>query len=219
MKRLLIGFAVVLVLGLAVVYLAGLGVFGNAMHAGKPDARAIASEVVEQRGAAVHEAAVAIGVEEPKQILFGDLHVHTTFSFDAFTASLPMAGGDGAHPVADACDYARHCSALDFWSINDHDLTLTPRAWTETIESIRQCTPVAENPEQPDMVAYLGWEWTQVGSVPDNHWGHKNVILRDLEDDKIVARPITADLPGVGETLRPSTLLLGVLALGEYSGG
>src|SRR5262245_11285716 len=156
MKRLLIGFAVVLVLGLAVVYLAGLGVFGNAMHAGKPDARAIASEVVEQRGAAVHEAAVAIGVEEPKQILFGDLHVHTTFSFDAFTVSLPMAGGDGAHPVADACDYARHCSGLDFWSITDHDITLTPGMWQETIDTIRQCNAVAGSAENPDTVAYLG---------------------------------------------------------------
>src|SRR5262245_6982552 len=219
MTRLLRRIAVFLVLGFALVYMAGLGVFGKAMHAGKPAARAIAGEIVGTRASAVEDAARAIGVEEPKQILFGDLHVHTTFSFDAFTMSLPMAGGDGAHPVADACDYARHCSALDFWSITDHDLTLTPRTWSETIDSIRQCNAVAENPERPDTVAFLGWEWTQVGSTPANHWGHKNVILRDLEDGKIPTRPITADLPGRTEALAPSPLALGLLSLTRHSGG
>ena len=55
-----------------------------------------------------------------KQILFGDTHVHTTYSSDAFLWSLPMYNGRGPHPVSDACDYARFCSALDFWVISDH---------------------------------------------------------------------------------------------------
>ena len=100
---------------------------------------------------------------QPKQVLFGDLHVHTTFSFDAFMFSLPLLGGEGAHPPADACDFARYCSALDFWSINDHDFSISPRHWRETIDSIRQCNEVAGDPANPDMVSYLGWEWTQVG--------------------------------------------------------
>ncbi len=43
---------------------------------------------------------VAAGARAAKQILFGDLHVHTTFSFDAFLASLPIGSGEGAHPAA-----------------------------------------------------------------------------------------------------------------------
>src|SRR5437762_2261140 len=125
MTRWVRGIAFLLVLGIALVYAAGLGVFGTETHAGKPAARAVAKEIVGERADATRDAANGIGVPQPKQILFGDLHVHTTFSFDAFQLSLPMAGGEGAHPVADACDYARHCSALDFWSITDHDITLT----------------------------------------------------------------------------------------------
>ena len=127
-----------------------------------------------------------------RQIVFGDLHTHTTFSQDAFSISLPLMGGEGAHPPADACDYARFCAALDFWSINDHAEGVTPRHWQETKESVRACNRAASDPANPDLVTFLGWEWTQVGTTADTHFGHKNVVLRETAEDKVPPRAIAA---------------------------
>ncbi len=132
-------------------------------------------------------AAARIG-GDTKQILFGDLHVHTTNSTDAFLWSLPIYGGEGSHPLADACDYARFCSALDFWAITDHAEASTPKRWSDAKESIRACNAVS----QDDMVSFIGFEWTQVGATPATHYGHKNVIFRDLEDEKLSKRPIAS---------------------------
>ncbi len=143
---------------------------------------------------AAEQAAIARGMNEPpdKQILFGDLHVHTTFSTDAFLWSLPIYGGEGAHPLADACDYARHCSALDFWSITDHAEVATPRRWEQTKQSIRACNAISSNGEKPDMVSFVGFEWTQVGQIPKDHFGHKNVIFKGLDDSELAKRPIAS---------------------------
>ena len=126
------------------------------------------------------------------QILFGDLHVHTTFSPDAFIMSVPLMGGSGFHPPADACDFARYCSNLDFWSINDHAEGITPRRWQETRQSIRECNRVAGDPDNPDMVSFLGWEWSQVNTDPGKHYGHKNVVFIDTQDHEVPSRAIAA---------------------------
>ena len=222
MSRVLIALAALVVFMLAGLYVLGLGAFVDVPHAGSPETRAVSAAVVGERAKNLESAAEKIGVAQPKQILFGDLHVHTTFSFDAFQMSLPMAGGDGAYPVADACDYARHCAGLDFWSINDHAITLTPRRWGETVEAIRQCNDVAGDAFAPDLVSYLGWEWTQVGTKPENHYGHKNVILRHLDDERIPARPISSGpppgMPAMSESAL-SPLTVGLLAVAERTGG
>lgn len=172
---------------LAAVLAAALGVLawvtyggGKLESAGTPSSARPPPESVQAR----HEADL--------QILFGDLHVHTTFSADAFMRSLPLLGGEGAHPPADACDFARFCSQLDFFAITDHAEGLTPRQWSETKESVRQCNAVAGDPASPDVVAFTGWEWSQVGLTPEQHYGHKNVIFRDTAEDKLPARPIGA---------------------------
>ncbi len=128
------------------------------------------------------------------QIFFGDLHVHTTFSQDAFLFSLPVVQGEGAHPPADACNFARFCSSLDFFSITDHAEGLTKEMWEDTIKSIKNCDAVS-NDDQKDLIAFAGWEWTQMASTPETHYGHKNVILRDL--DNLPEKPIGAGLTGL----------------------
>ena len=212
-----IGITIItIVIALGIVFFgAGKGWFGSHEGPGEMTRQRIPTNIVARGTEAGAAAARGIGNPDARQILFGDLHVHTTFSFDAFMTSLPMLQGEGAHPPADACDFARYCSALDFWSINDHAEGLTPRHWEETVESIRQCNEVAGDPANPDVVAYLGWEWTQVGDTPENHYGHKNVVLRDLEDGKIPTRPI-ASRSFSSQALQqggPSTFQLGYIAL------
>jgi hypothetical protein len=154
----------------------------------------------------------------PSQILFGDLHVHTTYSADAFIFSLPLIQGEGVHPPADACDFARFCAELDFWSVNDHAEMLLPWQWQETVQSIRECNAVAGDAASPDLVSFLGWEWTQ--SAPEGlsaegnaHYGHKNVILLGTEDDEIPTRPIGAAGGGLFSADPPP----GALALARFA--
>lgn len=215
-RRALLAMLVFLALGAVSFYGLGRGWLGRPQPPGDPVAHPVPPEVVHQRSVANEAAARARGIRAPKQILFGDLHVHTTYSIDAFFLSLPLVSGDGARPPADACDFARYCSGLDFWSINDHAEGLTAAEWRSTVESIRQCNAIAGDPANPDVVAFLGWEWSQIGSTPENHFGHKNVVLRDLDDALIPRRPIGAR-SFVNEALRespPGTVQLALLTLG-----
>jgi Protein of unknown function (DUF3604) len=220
LARLGLAFAIVLALALAALWVLGSGALGSRWEDGAYEAPALATSTVKARALSQRRAARQAGVMKPDQILFGDLHVHTTFSPDAFMAALPLTGGDGAHPVSDACDFARWCSGLDFWSINDHDVGHTPWKWQQTVEGIRECNAAAANPKNPDTVAYLGWEWTQIGTTPENHYGHKNVIVRGLDASEVPTRPITVRLPGIddeGGGGLPGPLLSGLFVLGNFS--
>ena len=211
LKRVIVVLMGLLIVLALVVWGAGRGWFGSHEEPGRVTTAPRPPEVVASRAIAGRAAAESIGVAKPKQILFGDLHVHTTFSADAFMTSLPIAQGEGAHPPADACDFARYCSALDFWSINDHAEATTPRHWRETVETIRQCNGIASDPANPDTVAFLGWEWTQMGTTPENHYGHKNVVLAHTEDDRIPARPIGSPRDAAGAGLGAGVGLLVLL--------
>ncbi|PHS28274.1 MAG: hypothetical protein COA84_01890 [Robiginitomaculum sp.] len=187
------------------LYLYGMKANWYGQHRGTGEIAGVAipKAIIEARQNAQIMSAAAIGQDKPKQILFGDLHVHTTFSTDAFLWSLPIYGGEGSHPMADACDFARYCSAIDFWSSNDHAEASTPARWKETKDSIRQCNARAGDPANPDMVAFVGFEWSQVGRTPADHYGHKNVIFKGLDDKDISLRPIAAAGPA-SQTIRKS---------------
>jgi len=161
-----------------------------------------------------------------QQILFGDLHVHSSISLDAYNMTLPLVGGEGVHPVADACDFARYCSSLDFFSINDHAMSISAQLWQNTKKSIQQCN-AHSNPENPDLVAFLGYEWTQAGTGPQNHYGHKNVIFLETADNAVPTHPVAAKAPTGGQSeadFMPGldqTLLLPLIDyphFGEYMG-
>jgi hypothetical protein len=193
MRRILIGLAV------AVAVLGGTGAFAwfstqNGWFGVEPSTGTIAgaavpAEVIAARSARIKAAAPQ---GDASVILFGDLHVHTTLSADAFLSSLPLFSGSGVHPHGDACDFARYCSALDFWASTDHAEAITPKRWTMVKDAVRACQQVSGGDEAPDLVSFIGYEWTQVGLTPAEHYGHKNVIFRDLEDEKVSVRPIAA---------------------------
>ncbi|MDE0884920.1 MAG: DUF3604 domain-containing protein [Myxococcota bacterium] len=170
-------------------------------------------EEMKSQGAAKPPAVVAAGLEEQraaisqwedrvesgergaaaKQILFGDLHVHSTFSQDAFIFSLPLIGGEGAHPPADACDFARYCANLDFFALTDHAEALSPEHYEVSKESIRQCNARSGDSKNPDLVAFMGFEWSQAGLTPESHYGHRCLIFRETADDLLPKRPIASE--------------------------
>ncbi len=194
-KKALLVVAVLLLAFAAWLYAGANGWLGEIEAPGEIHAGARPADTVAAYADAQTETARLLGAPPDKQILFGDFHVHTTFSFDAFLMNLPLVGGAGTHPPADACDFARFCSALDFWSINDHAENLTAELWDRTVDSVRECNAVAGDPANPDLVTYLGWEWSHIGDRPENHYGHKNVVLRGLADDEIPTRPIASRGP------------------------
>ena len=84
---------------------------GSLEGPGEITGEAVPQSVIKDRVQEVDKVKTKLTVETDKQILFGDLHVHTTYSTDAFLFSLPYLNGTGASPIGDACDYARYCSA------------------------------------------------------------------------------------------------------------
>lgn len=151
-------------------------------------------------------------------ILFGDLHNHTNYSIDAYLFSTGVVKGSGIVTPADACDFARYCSALDFWSINDHAEGLTPRVWADTVNSIRNCNAQSGDPANPDMVSFVGWEWSN--SASDNiasHYGHKNVIFRTWEEGQVPTRAISSQ--PVYLLAKLPSLLLGLMSLTDTVSG
>ena len=150
---------------------------------------------------------------EPR-VLFGDLHNHSNYSLDAYVFNTKLLKGTGRVTPADACDFARYCSSLDFWSINDHAESLSPRVWADTVKTIQACNKNAGDPEDPDMVSFVGWEWSNTNRDDvASHYGHKNVIFRTWEDGQTPTRPIAAK--AIYDISRVPRFILGLMSLKE----
>ncbi|MEC9097840.1 MAG: DUF3604 domain-containing protein [Pseudomonadota bacterium] len=220
MKKIIVLLIALIPVFLITVY---MGWFGKARHVETPQSLPLPQEIIAERSQTQIDAAKKMSSYGDKQILFGDFHVHTTFSTDAFWWSLPILGGEGVHPMADACDYARYCSSIDFWAITDHAEASTPRKWQETKDSIRQCS-FKNGSETNDVIPFVGFEWTQVGPTPEEHYGHKNVIFKDLEESKLSKRPIGAGgtatnalRNNTGSLMPPIVGVLDILNFQDYS--
>lgn len=131
----------------------------------------------------------------PEQLLFGDLHVHTMYSFDAFPLQV---GYRIANDPAAACEYARSCSKLDFFAITDHAesewVSTVPAIgdkWSKTVEAVQACNRLSDGP-----LTFAGFEWTssvQARGV-DRRWGHRNVVLYSQKPPRPVAAMLLSDV-------------------------
>ncbi|MEP5570113.1 MAG: DUF3604 domain-containing protein [Halioglobus sp.] len=202
-KKIALIFSIGLVAIFGGFYAVGSGWFGGPWQSAAP--------VEGPRKAANFVGAIEAG--EPR-VLFGDLHNHSNYSLDAYVFNTQLVKGTGKVTPADACDFARYCSALDFWSINDHAESLSPRVWADTVKTIRACNDSAGDPKNPDMVSFVGWEWSNINrdDVP-SHYGHKNVIFRTWEDGLTPTRPIAAK--SIYDISRAPRFLLGLMSLVE----
>lgn len=168
---------------------------------------------------------------ERTQVLFGDTHVHTRNSLDAF---LFMAQDEGEllndRDVAEACDYARFCADVDFFVSSDHAEFLTEENYTAARRQVRDCNlESAGLPGYEDFMAFMGFEWTQTqalmgveipGITDSISWGHKIVFFLGDQDEDLPARPIASmatpeinnqRLPGFFEGERLANVLDGLV--------
>jgi len=215
MRRVLLGIALLGAILLSLVALGGGALYvATALSAREGAPMIVSSPIPVPRTA-------TLGSTQPSdhgdaQILFGDLHVHTNYSADSFLQSYGLSDLDTRRTPADACDFARFCSQLDFWSINDHAESLTPDHWKATVDAIRQCDAIAGDAENPDLVSFLGWEWSHAGSV-EQHYGHKNVVLADLDDGLIPTRPIASGGSGMFLAMGTAGVVASPLSFADFS--
>lgn len=165
--------------------------------------------------------------QERTFVLYGDTHVHTGYSFDAWLSLRDYTEPNSTigeliyeRNVREACDYARHCSRIDFMMSSEHSENVDDVLWQRIQEELRDCDqaygPDAVSPTGlAPLHVFAGWEWTQGNaaqlavapeSASPESYGHKNIAYRHLEAENLPASVITTG----GATIDPASFTLEV---------
>ena len=181
----------------------------------RPGATEIADGVDNDCDGEVDE--IAVAPTERTDIYWGDTHVHTRFSFDAYVTMSqserdefdPIAGElEFARDIREACDFGHYCSRIDFMASTEHAENVPESLWVTIKDQLRACRVAygpAVTPEEGlrPLHAFAGWEWTQgnpdaTGNPPPlldssrTQYGHKNIIYPDLEEDRLPIRVVAS---------------------------
>jgi len=135
---------------------------------------------------------------EPNRLYWGDTHVHSSYSRDAYSMGNHTADPDTAYrwakglPVVHPYTHAKVQieKPLDFMVLTDHaeelgaHLDLDPSAaWSQMVEA-------AERSYAPcSFTTFIGWEWT---SSPDGKNLHRVVFMKDGREQASQLRPFSA---------------------------
>lgn len=132
---------------------------------------------------------------EHTYVYWGDQHVHTRFSPDAWFALNLADELKYPRDVYNACEFARFCSSLDFMVSSEHAEYQTKNNWDNIRDQVRQCA-VDAAATGDEFVAYQGFEWTQSPDLPGEsapqRYGHKIVHFRGLDNTDVTPRPIVS---------------------------
>jgi hypothetical protein len=142
--------------------------------------------------------------DRERSVFFGDLHVHTSYSLDAYqfqTRTDPAGaysfGRGGPIPLAPAGTVARTATLprpLDFMAVTDHAeyFGITPPSGGSAATAWQREQLAAEEAydRSPScsFTTFIAYEWSGA-TVPGNEWLHRNVIFRNSH---VPALPISA---------------------------
>ena len=91
MKKLLTSLVILFIFTISIFFGgAVLKLFGSIDGPGIIEGKVLPNIIIEDRANRINLVKTELEVLDEKQILFGDLHVHTTYSTDAFMWSLPF---------------------------------------------------------------------------------------------------------------------------------
>ncbi len=161
------------------------------------------------------ETRTTLGALDGTDILFGDPRVYTRYSDAAHLLGLSALGGDGARPVADACDYARFCSAVDFWGTADHAELLTPARWRETLATLSQCNTIARQTDTHATEAFAGFTWSPVSAGSMTMATPAQVLFAETTPELAAVQPIGAG--GLGAAVLRHDSLIEQLGLIRFA--